>query len=70
VEVLGPLLVWVQPSEEAEAQGWASAMHPEFEREVRSYGRGERSRTDTSQLFPLRFSLAVPCVADHVAVGF
>ena len=33
------------------------------------YGRGERSRTDTSQQFPLSFSLAVPCVADHVAAG-
>lgn len=47
VEVLGPLQVWVHPREEAEAQGWSSAMHGEFEREVRRYGRGERARADT-----------------------
>jgi hypothetical protein len=30
-------------------------------------GRGERSRADTSQQFPLSFSLAVPHLADRVA---
>ena len=50
VEVLGPLQVWVHPSEEAEAHGRASAMHGEFEREVRRYGRGERGRATLAHL--------------------
>jgi hypothetical protein len=50
VDVLGPLQVWVHPSEEAEAHGWATAMHGEFERKVRRYGRGERTRAYTFQV--------------------
>jgi DNA invertase Pin-like site-specific DNA recombinase len=42
VEVLGPNEVWLYPSVEAEARGWASAMSGEFRMEVRKTGRGER----------------------------
>jgi DNA invertase Pin-like site-specific DNA recombinase len=41
VEVLGPSEVWLHPSVEAEARGWAAAMSGEFRIESR-YGRGER----------------------------
>jgi len=35
VEVLGPNRVWLHPSEEAVAQGWATAMSGEFTAQVR-----------------------------------
>jgi hypothetical protein len=43
VEVLGPNEVWLYPSVEAEARGWAAAMSGEFRVEVRKTGRGERN---------------------------
>ena len=42
VEVLGPNEVWLYPSVEAEARGWAAAMSGEFRVEERKTGRGER----------------------------
>lgn len=42
VEVLGPNEVWLVPSEEAIARGWAAAMSGEFRVELRQSGRGER----------------------------
>jgi hypothetical protein len=42
VEVLGPSEVWLYPSVEAEARGWAAAMSGEFRMEERKTGRGER----------------------------
>ena len=42
VEVLGPHEVWLVPSEEAIARGWAAAMTGEFRVELRQSGRGER----------------------------
>jgi hypothetical protein len=42
VEVLGPTQVWLHPSEEAIAQGWATAMSGEFTARIRRSGRGER----------------------------
>ena len=50
VEVLGPTLVWLYPSEEAAAQGWATAMSGEFTAQIRRNGRGERTRADTFQV--------------------
>jgi hypothetical protein len=44
VEVLGPSEVWLYPSVEAEARGWAAAMSGEFRVELRKTGRGERSK--------------------------
>jgi hypothetical protein len=41
VEVLGPNEVWLYPTVEAEARGWATAMNGEFRIES-TYGRGER----------------------------
>lgn len=38
VEVLGPNEVWLYPSVEAEAGGWASAMAGDFKVEVRMVG--------------------------------
>jgi hypothetical protein len=46
VEVLGPNEVWLYPTVEAEARGWADAMAGEFKVESR-YGRGERTRAFT-----------------------
>jgi hypothetical protein len=43
VEVLGPSEVWLYPSVEAEARGWAAAMSGEFRVEERKTGRGERT---------------------------
>ncbi len=43
VEVLGPHEVWLYPSVEAEARGWAATMSGEFRVEVRKTGRGERT---------------------------
>jgi len=43
VEVLGPSEVWLYPSVEAEARGWAAAMSGEFRVEERKTGRGERN---------------------------
>ena len=48
VEVLGPTKVWLYLSEEAAAQGWATAMSGEFTAKVRRNGRGEMSRAYTS----------------------
>ena len=49
VEVLGPNEVWLDPSIEAEARGWATAMSGEFRVEERKTGRrlkwGSPSRT-------------------------
>jgi hypothetical protein len=42
VEVLGPSEVWLYPSVEAAARGWAAAMSGEFRIEERKTGRGER----------------------------
>jgi hypothetical protein len=42
VEVLGPNEVWLYPSLEAQARGWAAAMSGEFQVEMRQSGRGER----------------------------
>ena len=47
VEVLGPTEVWLYPSLEAEARGWAAAMSGEFTMEMRQSGRGERARADS-----------------------
>ena len=41
VEVLGPSKVWLYPTVEAEARGWAAAMEGEFRVESTN-GRGER----------------------------
>ena len=43
MEVLGPNEVWLYPSVEAEARGWAAAMSGEFRVEERKTGRGERN---------------------------
>jgi len=40
---LGPNEVWLYPSVEAEARGWAAAMSGEFRVEGRKNGRGERT---------------------------
>jgi hypothetical protein len=50
VQVLGPNEVWLYPSVEAEARGWAAAMSGEFRVEERKTGRGERSQTDRGDL--------------------
>jgi len=42
LEVLGPSEVWLYPSVEAEARGWAAVMTGEFRIEERKTGRGER----------------------------
>ena len=39
--------VWLYPSVEAEARGWAAARRGEFRMEERKTGRGERSGPDT-----------------------
>ena len=41
-EILGPAQIWLYPSIEAEARGWAAAMSGEFAVESTN-GRGERS---------------------------
>jgi hypothetical protein len=43
IEVLRPNEVWLYPSLEAEARGWAAAMSGEFRMELRKTGRGERN---------------------------
>ena len=50
VEVLGPNEVWLYPSVEAEARGWASAMSGEFRVELRQTGRGERRQATLRHL--------------------
>ncbi len=50
VEVLGPNQVWLHPSVEAEARGWAAAMSGEFRIELRQTGRGERACTSHTDL--------------------
>jgi len=42
--------VWLYPSVEAEARGWAAARRGEFRMEERKTGRGERSRPDGAYL--------------------
>ena len=49
VEVLGPTKVWLYPSEEAAAQGWATAMSGEFTANTSEWS-GERSRAYTFQI--------------------
>ena len=49
VEVLGPDEVWLYPSVEAEARGWAAAMSGEFRVELRQSGRGERASASLTQ---------------------
>lgn len=44
VEGLGPNEVWLHPSVEAEARGWAAAMSGELRVEVRKSGRGASGR--------------------------
>jgi hypothetical protein len=56
--VLGPTKVWLYPSEEAAAQGWATAMSGEFTARIRRNGRGERGRASLAHLrFRPRFVL-------------
>ena len=55
VEVLGPTLVWLYPSEEAAAQGWATAMSGEFTAQIRRNGRGARASASTSDVQVIRF---------------
>ena len=55
VEALGPSEIWVYPSVEAEARGWAAAMSGEFRIESRN-GRGERTRAET-----LRVKVRIVC---------
>ena len=52
VEVLGPNEVWLYPSVEAEARGWAAAMSGEFRVEMRKTGRGERGSPFLTQQRP------------------
>ena len=59
VEVLGPNEVWLYPSVEAEARGWAAAMSGEFRMEKRKTGRGERHSPATTDL-PITKRLAEP----------
>ena len=42
--MLGPNEVWLYPSVEAEARGWAAAMSGAFRMELRQTGRVERNR--------------------------
>jgi hypothetical protein len=58
VEALGPSEIWLHPSVEAEARGWAAAMGGEFRVES-TYGRGERDSPATNDL-PIRMRLAEP----------
>jgi len=48
---LGPSEVWLHPSVEAEARGWAATMTDGFRVEVRKTGRGERSQASGTDLF-------------------
>lgn len=50
VGVLGPNEVWLYPSVEAEARGWAAAMGGSFRMEERKTGRGERACTSHTDL--------------------
>jgi hypothetical protein len=59
VEVLGPNEVWLDPSVEAEARGWAAAMSVEFRVEECKTGRGERDSPATNDL-PITMRLAEP----------
>ncbi len=60
VEVLGPNEVWLYPSLEAEARGWAAAMSGEFQVEMRQSGRGERARAE-----PLRVNVRIASRSPH-----
>jgi hypothetical protein len=58
VEVLGPTRVWLYPSDEAVACGWATMMSGEFTMELRQTGRGERGSASLTHLrFRPRFVL-------------
>lgn len=52
VEVLGPNEIWLYPSLEAEALGWAAAMSGEFRMELRKTGRGERVSASLNAAIP------------------
>jgi hypothetical protein len=77
VEVPGVKSVTMHPTPEADAHRRSEAFDPtpqlitvEMVATLEGTdGRGERSRADTSQQFPLRFGLAAPYLADCVAVG-
>lgn len=43
MEVLGPNEVWLYPSVEAEARGWAAAMSGEFQVQERKTGQSKRA---------------------------
>jgi hypothetical protein len=58
VEILGPAQIWLYPSVEAEARGWAAAMTGEFIVESTN-GRGERDSPATTDL-PITMRLAEP----------
>ena len=47
VEVSGASEMWMFPSQEAIARGWAAAFAGEFRCSISQYGRGERSSADT-----------------------
>jgi hypothetical protein len=65
VEVLGPNEVWLYPSVEAEARGWAAAMSGEFRVEERKTGRGERNCADHHRPAMLVISVYWSCRNSH-----
>lgn len=50
VEVLGPGRVWLHPSDEVVALGWATTMTGEFAAPLRQSGRGERGSASLTHL--------------------
>jgi hypothetical protein len=66
VGVLGPSEVWLFPSLEAEARGWAAAMSGEFRMELRKSGRGERDSPSLTQR-PAGFVLINRTARDRAA---
>ena len=61
VEVLGPR-IWLVPSAEAMANGWAITMEGDFQYTMESrYGRGERARPSANrQIRGCRVSFVMP----------
>ncbi|MGH7487302.1 MAG: hypothetical protein ACREMY_17135, partial [bacterium] len=59
MDVLGPNEVWLYPSVEAEARGWAAVMSGEFRMQEHQTGRGERDSPATNDL-PITMRLAEP----------
>jgi hypothetical protein len=56
-----PSEVWLYPSVEAEARGWAAAMSGEFRVEERKTGRGERAQGSANQqIRGCRVTMPVP----------